>query len=333
MNNKDFYQILGLGDSEKSLSDEEFSKVIKKKYRDLCKVYHPDKNNNDKESEEKFKEISEAYEVLSNKEKRLEYDRFGKTRASGFSHGFNFRERAKADRVGDDVYVTIKLDLENIFSGTKNTYKYKRNVTCEDCNGVGGTNIEDCSACNGHGVVYTIINTPIGQMRTQSTCTVCDGLGTTVKDSCKSCSGNGVKKNEETIELEIPHGVMDSMTFVMAGKGNAIKGGGYGNLMVVISENIHKVYTRDGDNLRMKLNLDFTQLVLGDKVELKTIDGSKIRVTIPKFSDVGNILRVNGKGMKTFKSSSVGDLFIVLGINIPKSLTKEEEELILKLKK
>lgn len=333
MNNKDFYQILGLGESEKSLSDEEFSKVIKKKYRDLCKVYHPDKNNNDKESEEKFKEISEAYEVLSNKQKRSEYDRFGKTRASGFSNGFNFGEKRSTNRVGDDVYINIKLDLESIFSGVKNTYKYKRNVSCEDCSGVGGTNIENCSACDGHGVVIGVINTPIGRMRTQITCDVCDGLGTIVKDTCNTCSGEGVKKNEETIEIEIPHGVMDSMTFVMSGKGNAVKGGGYGNLMVVINENIHKVFTRDGDNLKMKLNLDYSQLVLGDKVELKTIDGSRIRVTVPKFSDVGNILRVNGKGMKTFKSTSVGDLFIVLGINIPKTLTKEEEELIIKLKK
>ena len=330
MSKKDYYEVLGV---KKNASDDE----IKKAYRNLAKQYHPDKNPDDKEAEEKFKEASEAYEYLSDNEKRSNYDRFGhntrgRTSRNPFDDFFRGRQREKPQRVGANLSLTLKLTLEEIYHGTKKTCKYNRNVSCVDCEGKGGSGVKECSECNGTGTIIQTLNTPVGVFQQQSTCYVCNGEGSTYNESCQTCSGSGVQSTEETIDIDVPHGVFNGMTFVMGGKGHAIKNGQSGNLLVNVIELKHEIFARYNDELNMVLKLSYPQLVLGDKVEIPTIEGGRIRVTIPPYSEVGGKLKIQGKGLKPYKQETRGDMIIELGIEIPKSITNEEKEILEKLK-
>ena len=326
MAKRDYYEVLGLNKS--ATADE-----IKKSYRKLCKLYHPDKNNGSKEAEDKFKEVSEAYEVLSDNDKKVNYDRFGHNgsrmnRQSRYQHT-NF---TRPHRTGNDMQLLVKLTLEEIHNGVKKTYKYKRNDKCADCNGVGGHDSHDCNDCGGSGIIVQTFNTPFGQISQQIPCYTCEGIGLTYDKQCTSCHGNGVKPTEETIEVEIPSGVVEDMVFVMSGKGHGIKGGDNGDLHIKIHELPHNTYLRSGNDLKMTLKLQYPNLILGGKVDIDTIDGGKIRMNIPEYSDVGSQLRIQNKGLKSFNSELRGDVLITLGVDIPKTLDDDTKALIIDLK-
>jgi molecular chaperone DnaJ len=326
MAKRDYYEVLGLNKS--ATTDE-----IKKSYRKLAKELHPDKNGGSKEAEDKFKEVSEAYEVLSDKDKKGNYDRFGHNgsrmnQQSRYQHT-NF---TRQHRTGNDMQLLVKLTLEEIYNGVKKTYKYKRNDKCGDCNGIGGHDSHDCADCGGSGVVLQTFNTPFGQISQPIPCFTCEGMGITYDRQCTTCHGSGVKQVEETIEVEIPSGVVEDMVFVMSGKGHGVKGGDNGDLHIKIHELLHNTYLRSGNDLKMTLKLQYPQLILGGKVDIDTIDGGKIRVSIPEYSDVGSQLRIQNKGLKAFNSESRGDVLITLGVDIPKTLDDDTKALIIDLK-
>lgn len=350
MSKRDYYEILGL---EKTCSDEE----IKKAYRKLAMEFHPDRNPDNKEAEEKFKEIAEAYETLSDSGKRQQYDRmghnaFGGDGGHGFGghgfggHGFGgmqdmFREfMARGGgfnrpnvRKGDDLNLVIKLTLEEIFTGVNRDFKYKKYNTCTPCGGKGGTKVVNCGKCQGHGQFVNVTQTPFGHIQTVSVCDACEGMGTVVESPCEACNGSGVTQDAEDVNVGIPVGVIDGMTMVLEDKGHAVKNGTSGRLIVTIMELPHEYYTRNGNDLRYTLNLTYPQLVLGDKVEVPTIEGTKIRVLIPEFSKVGDILKIPAKGLMNMDEKTRGDMLITLNLTIPKSLTDEERTLIESLKK
>jgi len=322
MNKKDYYGILGVN---RTATPEE----IKKSYRKLAKEFHPDKNSGDKVAEERFKEISEANEVLSNTEKRANYDQFGHNRPQQRQQ--THRHQAQV-RTGESMVLLITLSLEEIFTGVKKKFKYNRDEKCNVCHGNGGTEPSDCYTCGGSGMVIQMFNTPIGQMRQIVPCNGCSGIGLTYAKPCDSCKSTGLKNIEESIDIDIPSGVKEGMIFINSGKGHAIKGGNTGDLHVKIAEAKHSVYTRSGNDLKMILKLTYPQLVLGDKVEINTIDGGKIRITIPEFSDIGSNLKVQTKGLKHYGSETRGDVLITLSVSVPKNISDETKELLAKLK-
>jgi molecular chaperone DnaJ len=323
---KDYYEILGV--SKEATNDE-----IKKAYRSLAKQYHPDKNAGDEEAEAKFKEINEAHEVLSDTNKRKQYDTYGHNTYGQVNDFRNmFKNRRKRTIKGENLSLTIRVTLEEIYNGVKKKFKYKSSDKCEPCDGLGGSDPIQCPTCHGHGRVVRTLNTPIGMMQDIVICHTCNGLGSTYNVACKSCGGSGLVETEKELEVDIPVGVTDSMTFVMEGKGRGVRGGQNGDLMITIFELPHKTFVRSGANLKTKLKLSYPQLVLGDKVEIPTIDGGRIRVTIPPNSEVGSNLKVQTKGMKKFNSDETGDMHIELGVEIPKNISDEETELLKRLK-
>lgn len=335
MSKRDYYEVLGL---KKGAQPDE----IKKAYRKLAKEFHPDKNQGDKEAENKFKEISEAYEHLSDADKKAKYDRFGHNSGgvnmddifSQFGDIFGGRRQQQQQRVrvGGNMSLLLKLTQEEIFTGVKKTYKYTRNVSCNDCGGHGGIDVTDCADCNGTGMRTQVFQTPMGYVQQQTGCSSCDATGKKYKTACTSCGGKGLKNVEETIEVEVPAGVQEGMAFVMERKGHGVKSGIEGDLHIKIMELPHKIFTRNGADLKMTLKLNYHQLVLGDKVEIDTIEGGKIRMSIPEGSDVGSNLRVPFKGTKLYGKESRGDIIVTLGIDIPKNPNDKLKEAVIGLK-
>lgn len=334
MSKRDYYEVLGV---KKEASADE----IKKAYRKLAKEHHPDKGGN----ENLFKEITEAYETLSDPSKKENYDRFGHNKnfsseggfRNPFSGGFrnpfsSFYENEPRVRVGSNMTLVLKLTLEEIYNGAKKTYKYNRNVNCKVCKGHGGEDMKSCQTCGGSGVMVQIINTPIGQLQQTMTCNTCQGIGQTYTKPCQNCSGTGLKNTEETIEVEVPKGVKEGMILIMEGKGAGIKSGTEGDLQIKIMELQHKLYTRSGADLKMNLKLSYPQLILGDKIDIDTIDGNKIRISIPEHSDVGSNLRIPYKGIVEYGKEGRGDILITLGIDIPKKIDDDTKSLIIDLK-
>lgn len=325
MAKKDYYEVLGVKKDAKSSE-------IKKAYRSLAKEFHPDKNPDDKTAEERFKEVQEAYETLSDDQKRSRYDQFGHESAREQRQGNPFEGYANMNRpirTGETMVLNINVSLEDVYTGVTKKYKYKRTDKCDTCYGHGGTNGRNCGICNGNGYVIRGINTPIGTITQMFPCNVCSSSGIVYETNCNDCNSTGLKNVDETINLEIPSGIAEGMVFIMHGKGHGIKGGETGDLHIRILETPHKVFTRSSNgDLKMTLKLKYTQLVLGDKIEVETIDGGKIRIPIPEFSDVGNNLRVPGKGLKQYMKDDRGDLTITLGIDMPKSLTESQKEIL-----
>jgi len=314
--NKDYYKILELDEEDKKLKGEDFKKKVKSNYKKLAKKYHPDKEGGDSE---KFKELSEAYEILSDDEKR------NNARQSGFTYN-------RSVLYGENITLRVKLTLEEIFTGVKKSYKYKRKINCDTCDGHGGSETKGCERCNGRGVVINVIRTQFGEFRNVESCNTCQGLGHTYKNVCVSCNGDGLRLIDDTIEFAIPSGVLDGMSFLTKNKGNSIKSGQPGDLIVTIIEDKHNKYIRVNNDLKMKLKLNYSQLVLGDKIEIDTIDGSRIRINIPEYSDVGNNLKIQNKGLKIFNSNNRGDLILNLDILIPKNIDDKTRELLTSLK-
>ncbi len=355
MEKRDYYEVLGVS---KNASDEE----LKKAYRKLAIKYHPDKNPGDKEAEEKFKEAAEAYDVLSNKEKRARYDQFGHAGSQqGFGGGFGgfsmedifsqfgdiFGGRGgfggfggfgggPSRRVnrGSDLRIKVKLTLEEISKGTSKTLKIPTMVQCSHCNGTGaknGTAFSTCSTCHGSGTIVRTQQTILGQMQTQSTCPTCNGTGKTISEKCSHCN-EGVNREESTVNFNIPAGVSEGMTIQLQGKGNAPRHGGVnGDLLVVIEEIPHPDLIRDENDVIYNLVLDIPTAVLGGSVEVPTISG-KARVKIAPGTQPGKILRLRGKGLPSPNGYGTGDQLINIMVYIPEEINNDEKNIFEKLK-
>jgi len=334
---------LNITNEEKLLNDSEFNKILKKKYRTLCKEKHPDVGGNENE----FKEIAEAYEVLSNPDKKSDYDAYGhkgKPASQGFGganmddlfrdfgFGGNFGQNRNRPRFGQDLRINIPLTLEEILNGTNKVIRYNRNGACSSCNSSGGHDITTCPTCQGQGSVVQHIRTPMGIMQNIEMCPSCHGQGTTYAVQCNVCQGNGVQRGEQEVSIDIPAGILDGNMLQYHGMGNAIKNGSAGKLIVNITEVAHKSYVRQGNDLKYSLKLKYPQLVLGDKVDIPTIDGTTIKISVPEHSKSGDNLRINNKGMKQMNTNNRGDMYIVLDVDFPKRISEEERELLNKLK-
>ena len=358
MAKRDYYEILEVS---KDTSPEE----IKKAYRKKAIQYHPDKNPGDKQAEEKFKEAAEAYEVLSNPEKKQRYDQFGHAGVGGaasggfnggFSNvedifssfgdifgghfggfgGFGSSHRSGGRRVsrGSDLRVKVKLTLDEIVNGVEKKIKVKKYIACQHCNGTGAKNnasFSNCNTCRGTGQVTRIANTILGQMQTTSTCPTCQGDGKMITDPCQHCGGEGVTRDEEVINIKIPAGVGEGMQLNVSGKGNTGRRSGVnGDLLVVITEEEHPELIRDGNNLIYNLFVSFPDITLGTTVEIPTVDG-KVKVKIERGTQPEKIFRLRGKGIPDVNGYGKGDLLVRVHVWIPKKLNAEEKTMLEKL--
>lgn len=359
---RDYYEVLGV---EKGASAED----IKKAYRKAAIKYHPDKNPGDKEAEEKFKEAAEAYEVLSDPQKRQRYDQFGHAGmggAGGFSgQGMNMDDifsqfgdlfeswgmgghfgsffggggrGGQRIRRGTDLRVKVKLTLEEIANGTEKKIKVRKLVPCSSCNGVGsadGKSGETCSHCHGTGRVVSAQRSMFGMMQVQSECPECHGEGTIIRNKCPKCNGEGVVRDEEIITITIPAGVSGGMQIPVQGKGNAAPRGGVpGDLLVLIEEEEHPDLIREGNDLIYNLLLDMPTAILGGQVKIPTLTG-EVKISITPGTQPGKVLRMRGKGLPVIdqyaRQYGSGDLLINVGVYIPEHLDKDEKKMIEKL--
>ncbi|HBE40271.1 MAG TPA: molecular chaperone DnaJ [Bacteroidales bacterium] len=356
MEKRDYYEVLGVS---KNASKEE----IKKAYRKQALKYHPDKNPGDKKAEERFKEAAEAYEVLSNDEKRSRYDRFGHAGMSGSSGGFGgsgmtvedifasfgdifgdafggfggFTSGRRSRRVnkGTNLRVKVKLNLNEISGGAEKKIKVKKYDTCTACGGTGAADsnsISNCPTCHGTGQVTRVTNTLLGQMQTSSICPSCGGEGKTITRKCAQCYGEGIVQKEEIIKINIPAGVGKGMQMTLSGKGNAARRGGVnGDLLVVIEEEEHPELIREGNDLIYNLFISIPDAILGTYVEIPTVENN-VKIKIEPGTQPGKILRLRGKGLPEVNGYGRGDILVNVNVWIPKNMTKEESRIIEKLK-
>lgn len=326
---KDYYSILGVN---KDANESE----IKKSYRKLSKEYHPDLNPDKKDAEDKFKDIAEAYSVLSDSEKRSNYDRFGTADGRGNPFGgmnvddivssfFGGRQRQNRVRKGNDIRINIQVSIEDLFNGVYKKIKYRKNNKCSDCNNTGGETSK-CSGCNGQGVINQVQNTPFGRMQNTVMCSNCQGSGDILVKPCNTCGGSGVKVGEVQYELNIPRGLMDGEMLRVNEMGNAIKNGIDGDLIINIVEIPHHKFRRIGNDIHQTIKLSYKDLVLGnDNVQIDTMDG-KVKFKIKKGTDVGTMLRIPTKGF--VRGNETGDMILEVWLDIPKEVSKEDEEKI-----
>ena len=360
MSKRDYYEVLGVG---KNATAEE----IKKSYRKVAMQYHPDRNPGDKGAEEKFKEAAEAYEILSDTDKKAQYDRYGHAGLNGrggysgggmnmediFSQfgdifgedlfgnlfGGGGRTRSGGGRSsgirGSNLRVKLKLTYEEIAKGVTKNIKVKKHVPCTTCNGSGAKDkgsVQTCNTCGGSGQVRRVQNTFLGQMQTVTTCPTCSGEGVTITAKCGTCKGEGRVYGEETINIDIPAGVQEGMQLSISGRGNAgERGGTAGDLIILIEEEPHKDLQRDGLNVAFDLHISFPDAVFGTQVEVPTIDG-RAKIKIPPGTQGGKIFRLKGKGFPGLNNSyEKGDQLIHVNIWTPQHLTSEEKASIEKL--
>lgn len=348
-----YYEVLEVS---KTATTEE----IKKAYRKKAIQYHPDKNPDDKDAEEKFKEAAEAYEILGNDEKRKRYDQFGHAGVgNGFGNGsysgggmsmedifsqfgdifgghFGFggfgssRNSQRVNR-GSDLRVKVKLSLKEVSTGVEKKIKVKKYVSCEHCNGTGAEDSKsytNCSTCNGTGHVTRVMNTILGQMQTSSTCSTCGGEGKIITKKCVHCNGDGIVRDDEVININIPAGVMEGMQLSLSGKGNAARRGGInGDLLVVIEEESHPELIRDQNDVIYNLLLSFPTAAIGGTVEVPTIDG-KAKIKIDPGTQSGKVLRLRNKGLPSVQRYGTGDLVVNISVYVPESLTTEQKEVL-----
>jgi molecular chaperone DnaJ len=359
MAKRDYYEVLGV---EKNATPEE----LKKAYRKLALQYHPDRNPGDKEAEEKFKEAAEAYDVLSNPEKKARYDQFGmagmdgaygqggmdmndifsqfgsifgdlfgggfRTGFSGFSGGGRGARRVLR---GSNLRIKVKLTLEEIDRGCEKKIKVSKYVPCKTCNGTGSKDgkLETCPHCHGSGVVTETKRTILGMMQTQSACPHCGGEGSVVKDKCHDCHGDGIVKSDEIITINIPAGVQDGMQLAMQGQGNAAPRGGIaGDLIVLVEEQEHDTFERQDANLYYNAFITFADAAMGASVEIPTLNG-KVKIKIEPGTPSGRVVRLRGKGLPVVNGYGRGDLLVCLNVWVPKELTREEKKMLEEMQK
>jgi molecular chaperone DnaJ len=344
MSKRDYYEILGV--DRKASVDE-----IKKAYRKVAIKYHPDKNPGDTSAEDKFKEAAEAYEVLSNSEKRTQYDRFGHAgmRGGGFGGGMSVEDifsqfgdifggsafesffgggsrRSASGRRGTNLRIKLKLNLEEIAEGVEKKIKVKRLVLAD------GVTFKNCPTCNGSGQIRKVVNTMLGQMVSATTCHTCHGSGKTIDKKPSGVDNSGLVHKEEVLNIKIPPGVSDGMQLSMSGKGNMAPGGGHpGDLLIIIEEIEHDLLKRDGNNVIYDLYISFTDAALGTSVEVPTIDG-KVKIRLDPGTQSGKILRLRGKGIQDLDGYGKGDQLIYTNVWTPKNLTAEEKRTLETLK-
>ena len=346
----DYYATLGVA---KTASDDE----IKKAYRKLAMEFHPDRNKDNKDAEEKFKEINEAYDTLKDPDKRAAYDRFGKGGNpfggmggggggdySGFGSAFSdiFEDmfggmggrgggRQGQTLRGSDVQFTLEISLAEAFKGKEARMKIPTVESCDHCNGSGsesGGGAETCSTCSGSGRVRATQ----GFFTIERTCPTCNGQGSVIKNPCKKCSGTGRTRGEKTLSVSIPAGIEDGRRIRLAGEGEAgIRGGPKGDLYVLINIKPHSFFRRDGANLYCRVPLPMTTAALGGVVDIPTIEGGKSSIKIPPGTQTGQQLRLKGKGMSIMRSSSRGDMYIEIFVEIPVNLDKKQVDLMKQL--
>lgn len=364
MAKRDYYEVLGVG---KQATDDE----IKKAYRKIAIKYHPDRNPGNKEAEEKFKEAAEAYSVLSDKQKRQQYDQFGFDGpnmeggfggfggAGGFSMddifsmfgdvfggrggfsgfgGFGGGRAQRAQYRGSDLRLKVRLSLQEVATGVTKKFKVKKDVVCQHCHGSGaqaGSSATTCPTCNGNGYTVKTVRSILGMMQTQSECPTCHGEGKVIKNKCPHCAGTGIVKGEEVVEINIPAGVAEGMVVNVPGKGNAAPHNGVnGNIQVFIEEEPNDTFIRDNQDIIYNLLLDFPTAALGGDVEIPTIDGKKVRVKIEAGTQPGKTLRLRGKGLPAVQGygNGQGDLVVNISVYVPKTLERHERQMLEQLR-
>ncbi len=352
---RDYYEVLGVA---KGASDDE----IKKAYRKLTKKYHPDMNPGDKEAEAKFKEVNEAYEVLSDSSKRSKYDQFGFAGVDpnfnpgggagfgGFSGDFgdlgdifgdlfgsafgggSRRQSRTGPAKGQNIRTSVTISFEEAAFGCKKEVSINRAEKCTVCNGTGcepGTTAAICPDCNGTGTVRRVQRTMLGNMTTEQPCSRCGGTGKTIQNPCKSCRGTGSERRQRTIQVNIPAGIDDGQAIVLHGEGHAGRNGGVaGDLIVEISVRSSEQFIRDGDNLYCNIDISYVQAVLGCDLEVPTIDG-KVKYPLPAGTQTGSRFRLRGKGMPNVHNKMRGDLYVTVQVQVPKNLNREQKDALL----
>ena len=350
---RDYYEVLGL---QKGCSEDE----LKKAYRQMAKKYHPDLNPGDKEAEERFKEVNEAYEVLSDPQKRQRYDQFGHAGvdpsyggaggpgAGGFGgfdmgdigdifgdlfgSGFGGSRRSQnpnAPRRGSDIRVQITLTFFEACKGVSKKISVTRSDSCPDCGGTGaehGTAMKTCAACGGTGHVRVQQRTPFGVIATDRPCESCGGAGRVIERSCPNCGGRGSISSTKTVEVQVPAGIDDGQTLSLRGQGNAgANGGPSGDLLVTVAVRPDAIFRRQGYDLYCEMPVSYCQAVLGDKLIVPTIDGN-VEYTLPEGTQPGTTFRLRGKGVSRLNSRGRGDQYVTITVDVPRNLTREQKE-------
>mgnify|MGYP002801340940 CR=1 FL=1 len=352
---RDYYEVLGVS---RGASEDE----IKKAYKKMARKYHPDLNPGDKSAEEKFKEVNEAYEVLSDADKKARYDQYGHAGVDpnfgaggfggGFDGGFDFgdlgdifgsffgggfgggrRTNPNAPQRGESIRMSIAISFEEAAFGCEKEVTVERYETCDTCHGSGcapGTSPEVCPDCHGTGTVQVRRQTPMGVFATSSPCPKCGGKGRIIHQPCKDCRGSGMVRKKKTIQASIPAGIDNGQTISIRGQGNAGKNGGpAGDLLITITVRPHELFRREGTSVLCEAPITFTQAVLGAELEIPTIDG-KVKYTLPEGTQSGTTFRLKGKGIPSINGRGRGDQYVTVYIETPKNLNKEQKEALRK---
>ncbi len=351
---RDYYEVLGL---KKGASDEE----IKKAFRTMALKYHPDRNPGDKDAEEKFKEVNEAYSVLSDPEKKEKYDRFGFagvdpnagfggqggfSGAGDFSDIFNmfgdmfggfggfgggYSQQRNAPSKGQDIQQRLTIKFDEAVFGTKKSVSLNKFVTCKTCNGEGtasGTSKRTCPRCGGSGTITTTRRTAFGQMRSSSECPQCHGAGFVIDSPCPDCGGRGIVRRNVTIDINIPAGVDDESVIPVRGQGDpGMNGGPAGDLYVVLKVEPHPLFSRNGDDIGIDIPITFAQAALGDDITVPTLDG-KVSYHVPPGTQSGTVFRLRGKGVRNPRSGRPGDMYVTVNLEVPTRLSGSQKRMI-----
>lgn len=354
---RDYYEVLGV---DKNASEDE----IKKAYRKKAKQYHPDLNPGDKEAENKFKEVNEAYEVLSDSQKKARYDQFGHAGVDpnygaggggyGQAGGFDFdlgdifgsffgggfgggrQSNPNGPRRGEDIQTKVTISFEEAAKGCKRTVEVNRVDTCPDCHGSGakaGTSAKTCPECSGRGYVNVQQRTPFGVISTQKSCQRCQGKGKVIDDPCQKCRGTGRVSSRASVDVNIPAGIDDRQIFNISGAGNSgINGGPSGDLKVAVYVRPHAYFERDGYNVWLEQHISFTQAALGDNLRIPTLDGD-VKFDLPAGTQSGTVFSLRGKGIQVLNGRGRGDQLVRIIVDVPKNLTQRQKELLVELEK